>query len=445
MKIIIAIVFLSACYFLYRWAISKYRNTDSISDRRNKAESYLEAYPLSVFQRLNTRYIKFITDEQVNIVLREKGADYAEEESKRSFIGGLTYLNCSAINELLGKSNYDYYTLTKKEVNTIYANRDSLRLEQIAAIERTFEKDILENKRRKKYYESFKTPPGLSDIERKEFYLTFIDQLDKHIDEVIHAKYTYFKHLYPNGFIAYRDKYEVDGYILSEDEYVDNEDELNELEELHEFKLWQDEQVAFTQFSESQVPEGMDYDCFDIEFSIPEYNAKCSNGNYRVCQHFGYSYSNSEPLHDTHLEKKINDRDRLEKFGDNAIALIDAVKNKYRGVYVLFGDCGASADKKIESEYLKLQQLLDDKQIPYHDLKNGLPRTLKEHYIVVVELSSSNAHLIETCKSIIDSFRRIPCITYISYLKEHVGDVMIKSRHQAVRNYFKIGHDKIGS
>ena len=97
MKIIIAIVFLSACYFLYRWAISKYRNTDSISDRRNKAESYLEAYPLSVFQRLDTRYIKFITDEQVNIVLREKGADYAEEESKRSCIGGLTYLNCSAI------------------------------------------------------------------------------------------------------------------------------------------------------------------------------------------------------------------------------------------------------------------------------------------------------------------------------------------------------------
>lgn len=354
MKIIIAIIFLSACYFLYRWAISKYRNTESISDRRDRAESYLESYPLSVFQRLDTRYIKYITDEQVNIVLKEKGADYAEEESKRSFIGGLTYLNSSAINDLLGKSNYDYYTLTKKEVNTIYANRDSLRLEHITAIERAFEKDILENKRRKKHYESFKTAPGLSDIERKEFYLTFIDPLDKHIDEVIHAKYTYLKHLYPNGFIAYRDKYEVDGNILPEEEYVDNEDELNELEEVHEFKLWQDEQIAFAQFSENEMPKGMNIDCFDIEFGIPEYNAKCSNGNYRVCQHFGYSYSNSEPLHDTHLEKKINDRDRLEKFGDNAIALIDAVKNKYRGVYVLFGDCGASADKKIESEYLKL-------------------------------------------------------------------------------------------
>ena len=417
MKIIIAIIFLSACYFLYRWAISKYRNTESISDRRDRAESYLESYPLSVFQRLDTRYIKYITDEQVNIVLKEKGADYAEEESKRSFIGGLTYLNCSAINDLLGKSNYDYYTLTKKEVNTIYANRDSLRLKQIAAIDRTFERDILENKRRKKYYESFKTPPGLSDIERKEFYLTFIDPLDKHIDEVIHAKYTYFKHLYPNGFIVYRDKYEVDGNILSEEEYVDNEGELNELEEVHEFKLWQDEQVAFAQFSESQVAEGMHVDCYDIEFSIPEYNAKCSNGNYRVCQHFGYSYSSDEPLDDT-LAKKINDRDVLEKFEDNTITLINAVKDKYRGVYVLFGDSNASSEMSLESEYLKLQQLLDDKQIPYHELKNGLPRTLKEHYVVVVELCTSNIHLIKTCKSIIDSFRRIPCIVYVSLCKE---------------------------
>ena len=144
MKIIIVIIFLSTCYFLYRWAISKYRNTDSISDRRNKAESYLESYPLSVFQRLDTRYIKFITDEQVNIVLREKGADYAEEELKRMHIRDLLYLNNSAIIDLLSKSNYDYYTLTKKEVNTIYANRDSLRLKQIAAIDRTFERDILE-------------------------------------------------------------------------------------------------------------------------------------------------------------------------------------------------------------------------------------------------------------------------------------------------------------
>ena len=86
-------------------------------------------------------------------------------------------------------------------------------------------------------------------------------------------------------------------------------------------------------------------------------------------------------------------------------------------MYVLFGDCNASDEMGVESKYTKLKQILDEKQIPNHKLKNGFPLSISEHYVVVVELHTSNVHRNKICKSIIDSFRRIPCITYISFIR----------------------------
>ena len=70
--------------------------------------------------------------------------------------------------------------------------------------------------------------------------------------------------------------------------------------------------------------------------------------------------------------------------------------------------------------------MLDHKNIRYYEMKGKLPTYLPTHHVVVIELCTSNKHLIRFCKSIIESYRRMPCFTYISLFKELDNDEGMK-------------------
>lgn len=357
--------------------------------RSTKSKSIMSKYPLTVAAIL----YRGLMEGSNETIFDKRKKEYIQEEKERAFVSSVLKEYPHAIGYLIGNHLSNTETLSKDEVHTIYSNRDSI-----------------------------------ESIESSEADKAFYEQRYKRLGWE-----------YPNGVEVYKKLYENENHIVPFKDY--DEEELKELEYKYEetllFEVWEDEQNEFIEFCKGVNFDGFNCYYHDIDFTIPGYAGMNSDIYYRVCQHYKYLYCNDDELDQTRCSDIIENRDTLEKYKNNTIdyskvsfnktlALIDAIEEKYGGVFVIFGDCGVSKDGGIEFDYKKLQQVLDDKNIRYYEMKGKLPTYLPTHHVVVIELCTSNKHLISLCKSIIESYRRMPCFTYISLFKELDNDEGMK-------------------
>lgn len=358
--------------------------------KRLKSKSIMSKYPLTVAAILYKGMYKHSSNEKLYTIFDKRNKDYVQEEKERVFVSSVLKEYSLAISYLIGKYVFETETLDESEVHTIYSNRDRIDLIQTSEDERVY-------------------------------------------NERIYSQYEQLKFEYPNGIKVFESLYQRRNHInhiASKEVYIDSEHEIRELEDKYEetqlFKVWEDEQTEFTNFIISAISKYSDYYYHGIDYGISGYEGMNSKVNYIVCQQFRYEYCDDELLQFTDSPNLIQSSNLLEKFKNKTIdyskitfnktiALLKAIQEKYGDVIVFFGDCNTPINENIESNYKKLQQILDEKEIGYYELKNGLPKYIKTHYVVIIELYTHSEHLISTCESIIESFRRIPCITYISF------------------------------
>lgn len=396
------------------------------------------------------------------------------------------------------------HSLSKDEYETLYEHIPSLpREEEIIQKQRkeeeirlSFQRNILNNERRSKYYTSFFAGKNI-DCENHEYIIEHLDELDNYITEQINTQYDILCRELPLGIEEYKQyrhygendidfkervienesrvkkldsakkkyieltqKYPIglpafvqynsfdDGKnsaSLSLEEIVECEHEISIFEEkvplIKSYEKWINDQKSFAAYCRGIHNEIFsNWGCYYYDLSIPSpsFTETPKMIQYRIWQHFCESYCADASLdyslskiHQNRYEKDLPNLLNMQSYYkssvfDKIIAFISNIKEKYGEILVLFGDSGVSKDG-FNSYHLKyLENNLIENSIFYGSklINPNVPILYK--YIVVVDIISTNEHLLKQCEEITMQFKDYhPHIVFVSLMKEYSRQEML--------------------
>lgn len=319
-----------------------------------------------------------------------------------------------------------------------------------------FEDEVLDNEIRAKYYRAFCKSKSVTSPEEsiKLYCVAHLTELDRFAKSEIDREYNALRLKYSNGLNSYENSHRY----MSRFQLISHENDIKTYDanftKANSYTKWENEQKDFAkECRDLRDSKLSSYGCYvyTIPFDKFTLDGKTTRGTYRVWQMFCESFCDVEGL-DYQYYSSVRDnyaklsgaksltRYFYNKVYDKIIDYIMSLKASHSNIAVVIGDSSmgvkVTAFNKYHFSYFV--DSLKGRNIPVFDIDEIEKKSNGVSYLVVVEVITSNEHLVSVCKRIIESNEKAsPKISYISLYKGYDKKEMIELINQEKRKIEK--------